>query len=165
MKGVQESISYFGCRRAPAVFPRSHGVRCHDHWRQWQRVRSIACERGNKRCERSARSCLQYEMSYRDPPDSCARADRAGLFNCPHTGVALAALGKLVGRGDVKKSDRVVVVSTAHGLKFVDFKVRYHEMKLQGAGSEYANPPIELPAKYTAVRDEMLRQIEQRFPG
>jgi threonine synthase len=95
--------------------------------------------------------------------DSCARADRTGLFNCPHTGVALAAMEKLVRSGEIKKSDRVVVISTAHGLKFVDFKVRYHEMRLEDVESQQANPPIELPARYETVRDEMLRQIEQRF--
>jgi threonine synthase len=95
--------------------------------------------------------------------DSSARADRTGLFNCPHTGVALAAMEKLVRRGVIKKSDRVVVISTAHGLKFVDFKVKYHEMRLEDIESQEANPPIELPARYETVRDEMLRQIEQRF--
>jgi len=97
--------------------------------------------------------------------DACARADRTGLFNCPHTGVALAAMQKLVKSGTIAKGERVVVISTAHGLKFVDFKVRYHEMKLEGAGSQFANPPIELPASYAEVRDEMLRQIDQRFSG
>jgi threonine synthase len=97
--------------------------------------------------------------------DACAGADRTGLFNCPHTGVALAAMEKLVKSGTIAKSDRVVVLSTAHGLKFVDFKVRYHEMKLEGAGSQFANPPIELPASYGTVRDEMRRQIDQRFSG
>ena len=29
--------------------------------------------------------------------DAAARADATGMFNCPHTGVALAALEKLVG--------------------------------------------------------------------
>jgi len=95
--------------------------------------------------------------------EACARADRTGLFNCPHTGVALAATEKLVQRGQIRKSDRVVVVSTAHGLKFVDFKVQYHEMRLPGVESRLANPPIELPADYGAVRDQMLREIERRF--
>jgi threonine synthase len=40
------------------------------------------------------------------------------MFNCPHTGVALAALMKLRERGVIAPSDRTVVVSTAHGLKF-----------------------------------------------
>jgi threonine synthase len=97
--------------------------------------------------------------------ESCARADRTGLFNCPHTGVALAAMEKLVDRGQIRASDRVVVVSTAHGLKFVDFKVKYHEMTLAGVESRLPNPPIELPARYDTVRDEMLRQIETRFGG
>jgi threonine synthase len=93
----------------------------------------------------------------------CARADRTGLFNCPHTGVALAATEKLVRRGDIHPDDRVVVVSTAHGLKFIDFKLQYHEMRLPGVESSLPNPPIQLPADYARVRDEMLRQIEQRF--
>src|SRR5581483_5882115 len=57
--------------------------------------------------------------------DAAARADRTGMFNCPHTGVALAALIKLVERGDIARHERVVVISTANGLKFTDFKVRY----------------------------------------
>ena len=54
--------------------------------------------------------------------DAAARADRTGLFNCPHTGVALAALIKLAARGEIKRDERVVVISTANGLKFTDFK-------------------------------------------
>ena len=46
-----------------------------------------------------------------------------GMFNCPHTGVALAALTKLRERGVIAPSDRTVVVSTAHGLKFTHSKV------------------------------------------
>ncbi len=95
--------------------------------------------------------------------EACARADRTGLFNCPHTGVALAAMEKLVARGVIGKDERVVVISTAHGLKFVDFKVKYHEMRLDGIEPQRPNPPIALPARYETVRDEMLRQIERRF--
>jgi threonine synthase len=95
--------------------------------------------------------------------EACARADRTGLFNCPHTGVALAGMEKLLQRGVIGRRDRVVVISTAHGLKFVDFKVRYHEMQLAEIESRLPNPPIQLPARYESVRDEMLRQIERRF--
>jgi threonine synthase len=96
--------------------------------------------------------------------EACARADRTGLFNCPHTGVALAAMEKLVARGVIGKGETVVVISTAHGLKFVDFKVKYHELRIEGIESQLSNPTIQLPARYEAVRDEMLRQIERRFP-
>jgi threonine synthase len=102
------------------------------------------------------------EASEAELVEACARADRTGLFNCPHTGVALAATEKLSKRGIIRRGDRVVVLSTAHGLKFVDFKVRYHEMALEGIESLRPNPPIELPARYQTVRDEMLRQIERR---
>ena len=97
--------------------------------------------------------------------EACARADRTGLFNCPHTGVALAAMEKLVKRGQIRRGDRVVVISTAHGLKFVDFKVRYHAMELEGVDSQGANPQIELPADYGVVRDRLLREIDLRFPA
>lgn len=96
--------------------------------------------------------------------EAAMQADRTGLFNCPHTGVALAAMIKLVKRGEIRKQDRVVVISTAHGLKFTDYKLRYHQMELEGIVSEMPNPPIELPADYDAVRDRMLREIDARFP-
>jgi len=105
------------------------------------------------------------QASEEELAEAAAHADRTGLFNCPHTGVALAVPRKLIDRGEIKKSDRVVVISTAHGLKFVDFKVKYHEMQLEDVESQLPNPPIELPARYETVRDEMLRQIEQRFGG
>ncbi|MDJ0786208.1 MAG: threonine synthase [Myxococcota bacterium] len=103
------------------------------------------------------------EASESELAEACAEADRTGLFNCPHTGVALAAMKKLIARGDIRSQDRVVVVSTAHGLKFVDFKVAYHEMRIEGIDSSFPNPAIELPADYQTVRDTMLREIETRF--
>ena len=84
--------------------------------------------------------------------DAAARADRSGMFNCPHTGVALAALEKLVARGDIKKDDRVIVISTANGLKFADFKVAYHTGTPAGITPRRPNRPIELPDDYDAVR-------------
>jgi threonine synthase len=83
--------------------------------------------------------------------DAAAEADRTGMFNCPHTGVALAVLKKLVARGDIDTSQRVVVISTANGLKFADFKIGYHEERLPGVTSTYANHPIDLPNDYSAV--------------
>ena len=89
--------------------------------------------------------------------NASAAADLTGMFNCPHTGVALAVLTKLVARGDVRRSDRVVVISTANGLKFTDFKLRYHQGDLEGVASTHARRPIELPNDYDAV----IRAIEQ----
>jgi len=83
--------------------------------------------------------------------DAAARADKTGMYTCPHTAVALVALEKLVKKGLVQKRDRVVVVSTASGLKFTEFKVRYHDKTLPGIASTYANPPVDLPADYDRV--------------
>jgi threonine synthase len=94
--------------------------------------------------------------------DAAARADKTGLFNCPHTGVALAALEKLVARKLVRAGQRVVVISTANGLKFTDFKIAYHEGKLAGVPSpKHANRALELPNDYGAVRDSVRRLLDQ----
>ncbi len=89
--------------------------------------------------------------------DAAAAADLTGMFNCPHTGVALAALTKLVARGEIRRTDRVVLISTANGLKFTDFKLRYHKGELDGVAATHARRPIELPNDYDAV----IRAIEQ----
>jgi threonine synthase len=83
--------------------------------------------------------------------DAAARADKTGMYTCPHTAVALTALEKLVKRGLVRKKDRVIVVSTASGLKFTEFKVRYHDKALPGIAAAHANPPVELPNDYARV--------------
>jgi threonine synthase len=85
--------------------------------------------------------------------DAAARADRAGLFTCPHTGVALAALEKLASAGAIQKHERVVVISTAHGLKFSDFKVGYHEETLPGLRSPLKNGSVRLAPTLAAVQD------------
>ena len=92
------------------------------------------------------------QASENELADAAARADRTGMFNCPHTGVALAALEKLVARGEITKDDRVIVISTANGLKFAEFKVAYHTNTLPGVKPRFANPPVELPNDYDAVR-------------
>jgi threonine synthase len=91
--------------------------------------------------------------------NAAALADRCGMFNCPHTGVALAALMKLKQRNVLAPDERVIVISTAHGLKFSEFKVGYHRGKLEGVTARHANPPIELPADLDAVK----RTIDDRI--
>jgi threonine synthase len=91
--------------------------------------------------------------------DVAARADRTGMYTCPHTAVALAAIEKLVARGVIASTDKVVCVSTAHGLKFTEFKVRYHEGAIDGVTSHHANPPVHLPPDYGRVVDA----IQARF--
>jgi threonine synthase len=84
--------------------------------------------------------------------NAAAHADLTGMFTCPHTGVALAVLKKLIDRGVIQASDRTVVVSTAHGLKFSDFKVGYHEGTLRNITSKYRNPPVYVEADAAKVK-------------
>jgi threonine synthase len=127
-----------------------------------QPTQASAIRIGNPVSIRKAISTLQRydgiveQASELELADAAARADLSGLFNCPHTGVAMAALEKLVARGEIRKTDRVIVISTATGLKFTDFKIAYHSST--GADKRrYANPPVELPNDYDAVR----RAIDQ----
>ncbi|HVE86727.1 MAG TPA: threonine synthase [Myxococcales bacterium] len=92
--------------------------------------------------------------------NAAARADREGAFACPHTGVALAALEKLAARGTIPGGSRVAVISTAHGLKFPDFKVGYHRGSLAEVDSRWPNPPLELPARAAEVR----AALDDRLP-
>ena len=92
---------------------------------------------------------------------AAALGDTTGMFNCPHTGVALAALIKLLKRGEIDRSESVVVISTANGLKFTDFKVAYHEGTLDFP-STYANKPVELPPRVDAVKEALDYALKQR---
>lgn len=91
--------------------------------------------------------------------DAAAMADRTGLFACPQTGVALAALIKLAKRKVVSPDDRVVVISTANGLKFLEFKVGYHRASLPEIASARANKPVEVPGDYQSVVKAITRSI------
>jgi threonine synthase len=84
---------------------------------------------------------LVEQASEREMSDAAALADAGGFFACPQTAVALAAVTKLSRSGAIRPNARVVVLSTASGLKFVDFKV-----------ASTPNTPIELPGEYDAVR-------------
>jgi threonine synthase len=94
--------------------------------------------------------------------EACTLADRTGMYTCPHTGVALAALIKLKKAGVIKKDKSVVVISTAHGLKFSSFKLQYHENRLEGIKSEKANRPVECDPDVDKIRsiiDSKLKTI------
>ena len=99
------------------------------------------------------------EATEQELATAVGQANRTGLLCCPHTGVALAVLEKLVRRGEIPKESKVVVISTANGLKFTDFLYKYHAAKLRGIDSEYAYSPVDLPADYEAVRETILKNI------
>nr|QKY14826.1 threonine synthase (THRC) [Polytomella parva] len=100
---------------------------------------------------------LVEEATEEELMDAAARADRTGMFNCPHTGVALAALLKLRNRQVIGPNDRTVVVSTAHGLKFTQSKVAYHSQTLPNMACQFANPPVSVKEDLGSIMD-VIRQ-------
>jgi threonine synthase len=116
--------------------------------------------------EKAIRTLKQFngivvDATEQELADAAALGDTTGMFNCPHTGVALAGLIKLLKDGRIDKSEHVVVISTAHGLKFTDFKVKYHEGVLDFP-CRFANKPIELPPRVDAVKEALQHALQKR---
>ncbi len=100
------------------------------------------------------------QASEQELADAAARADATGMYTCPHTAVGLAVLEKLRSRGVIGDKERVVCVSTANGLKFTEFKVRYHEGTIEGVQSTHRNPAVMLDANYDQVVDAINRRFD-----
>jgi len=121
-----------------------------------QKTQASAIQIGNPvsigKATRALQRCggIVEQASERELAAAASRGDRTGMYNCPHTGVALASVFKLTARGEIRRNDRVVVLSTANGLKFTDFKI-----------ASSGNAPIELPNDYDAVR----RALESAVPA
>jgi threonine synthase len=136
---------------------------------QAQKTLASAIQIGNPvSFEKAVRTLKQFngiveQATEEELADAAALGDRTGMFNCPHTGVALAALIKLLKAGQIDRAERVVVISTAHGLKFVEMKVKYHQRELDFP-CRHANQPIELPARLDAVKDALHRALQERSP-
>ncbi len=93
--------------------------------------------------------------------NACAEVDRFGFFNDPQTGVALAATTKLVQSRMIPSSSRVVVISTAHGLKFAEFKTKFHQGQLPEVNPTLQNLPVQVAADVSAIR----AAIDGRIPA
>ena len=134
---------------------------------QAQKTLASAIQIGNPvSIEKAIRTIRQFngivmDATEQELADAAALGDTTGMFNCPHTGVALAALRKLLKSGTIDRSEHVVVISTAHGLKFTDFKVQYHEGKMDFP-CQYANKPIELPPTVDAVKEALQHALKKR---
>ena len=134
---------------------------------QAQKTLASAIQIGNPvSFEKAIRTIKQFngiveQATEEELADASALGDKTGMFNCPHTGVALAALIKLLKAGKIDKSERVVVISTAHGLKFADFKVRYHNQEMEFP-CRHANHPIELPPRVDAVKEALDQALQRR---
>lgn len=132
-----------------------------------QKTLASAIQIGNPvSIEKAIRTLRQFDGVVMDATeqelsDAAAQGDTTGMFNCPHTGVALAAMIKLIKAGKIDRAEKVVVISTAHGLKFTDFKVKYHEGSLDFP-CQYANRPIEVSPTVEAVREALNNELQKR---
>ncbi|XP_057768208.1 threonine synthase 1, chloroplastic-like [Salvia miltiorrhiza] len=115
------------------------------------------------RAVHALRSCegIVEEAAEEELMDAMALADSTGMFVCPHTGVALAALMKLRRNGTIAAGDRAVVVSTAHGLKFTQAKIDYHSGRIPEMACRHANRPVTVKADFGAVMDQLNKFLSQ----
>ena len=103
---------------------------------------------------------LVEEASEHELANAGALADHTGMYTCPHTAVALAVLFKLLNNGTINREEKVVVISTAHGLKFTRAKLGYHQSTLSEVESQYANPLMTLPEDASAVKNAIERELD-----
>ena len=99
------------------------------------------------------------QVSEAELADAAAYGDTFGFFNDPQTGVALGVTRKLIRSGTIPSGSRVVVISTAHGLKFVDFKLKIHKGQVADTDQALRNLPVEVSADV----DEILAAINGRL--
>jgi threonine synthase len=70
-----------------------------------------------------------------------AQIDRLGISICPNSAVAVAGAMKLHDNGIIKENEDVVVILTAHGSKFSNTAVEYHQNKT----NKFANQTLTIP--------------------
>jgi len=99
-----------------------------------------------KACDGKVASVSEQELT-----QAARLADERGLYLCPHTAVALAGLQQGLSQGYIEKGSRVVVVSTAHGLKFTEFKTASASDTVPEAKLDSKRIPLEVASVYAEV--------------
>ncbi len=91
--------------------------------------------------------------------DMAIEADATGLYLCPHTAVAMAAVLQHRKADIITAGERVVVVSTAHGLKFTEFKQATASNTVPGATHVHRHTLVDVSDVYDRVREAVLTTI------
>jgi len=91
------------------------------------------------------------EVTDADALEAMAAVDAAGLHICPNSAVAVAGAGRLRREGVIARSERVVIIATAHGGKFSRAALDYH----LGDAGDRRNPPLTIEPTLEAVRDAL----------
>ncbi|GIX43082.1 MAG: threonine synthase [Leptospiraceae bacterium] len=100
------------------------------------------------------------EASEDELANMAAYIDKMGMFLDPHTAVAMVALKKLKDKNIIKNNESVVIISTAHGLKFTEFKVNYHKNQLNEVQAKFKNEPILLPPDIKKVKEVIKQKLQ-----
>ena len=81
-----------------------------------------------------------------------AQIDSLGISICPNSSVAISGAMKLRDNGVIKEHDDVVVILTAHGSKFSNTAVKYHNNNT----NQFANQMLTI----NPTIDELERPLE-----
>ncbi len=169
--GIINKLPRLVCAQAERANPLARSFKTHFETfepMKAQTTQASAIQIGNPvSIQKAIRALKEFDGVVEDATEdelsnAVGRANRTGLLCCPHTGVALAALEKLVKRGVIKKNERVVVISTANGLKFTDFLANYHAEKIADVKTQFPFTEIDLPPDIDIIRKTISEKIEQR---
>ena len=97
-------------------------------------------------CDGRVASVSEQELT-----EAARLSDERGLYLCPHTAVALAGLRQALSAGFIAKGQRTVIVSTAHGLKFTEFKAATASNQVPEVALPSLRAPVEVSSDYTQV--------------
>ncbi len=99
------------------------------------------------------------QVSEKQLANSAAIGDFHGFFNCPQTGVALGAFINLIEKKIISKKEKIVIISTAHGLKFSEFKINYHTNNTKSFKPKFANEIIKLPKDLDLIKKTLKKKL------
>ena len=88
-------------------------------------------------------------VSEKELMDSKAQIDKLGISICPNSSVAVAGANKLKNKNIIKSNENVIIILTAHGTKFSNTSVEYHN----NTENKYANKTITIAPDIKALEE------------
>jgi threonine synthase len=68
---------------------------------------------------------------------------------------------KSLENGVIRKGEKVVVISTANGLKFTEFKIAFHEGKIQNTDQKLQNSILPCKPNLSSVLEILDRRLQK----
>jgi threonine synthase len=92
------------------------------------------------------------QVSEQEIVDAKAIVDASGIGAEPASCATIAGVKKLVEKGVIKRDESVVGILTGNVLKDPDIVINYHQGKLEGLKSKYANKTVKIKPTLAEVR-------------